>query len=174
MLPTRPTLHHPLGAYTPTTFPATPHSPRTPSSRRQAYSVTFLVRQFGQFYFATVSLSFNLFPLYSNLMSISEKTSISALFSLSPESKKLTFPQPAKSRYRSQKYVLLSQADRQGLAVLMVSAVVVLKHENSTLRQRHNFISFDLTFCVSDYVREVTSPDKVGSGPMSGQDATWG
>jgi len=43
----------------------------------------------------------------------------------------------------------------------------VLKHETSTLRQRHNFISIDLTFGVSDYVREVTSPDKVGSGPMS-------
>jgi len=30
-----------------------------------------------------------------------------------------------------------------------------------------------MTFGVSDYVREVTSPDKVGSGPMSGRDATW-
>jgi len=63
---------------------------------------------------------------------------------------------------------------RQGLAVLMASAVVVLKHETSTLRQRHNFISIDLTFGVSDYVREVTNPDKVGLGPMSGRDATWG
>jgi len=60
---------------------------------------------------------------------------------------------------------LRSQAARQGLAVLMASAVVVLKHETSTLRQRHNFISIDLTFGVGDYVREVTSPDKVGSGP---------
>jgi len=58
--------------------------------------------------------------------------------------------------------------------VLMASAVVVLKHETSTLRQRHNFISIELTFGVSDSVREVTSPDKVGSGPMSGQDDTWG
>jgi len=65
-----------------------------------------------------------------------------------------------------------SQAARQGLAVLMASAVVVLKHETSTIRQRHNFMSIDLTFGVSDYVREVTSPDKVGSGPMSGRDAT--
>jgi len=56
----------------------------------------------------------------------------------------------------------------------MASAVVVLKHETSTIRQRHNFISIDLTFGVSDYIREVTSPDKVGSGPMSGRDATWG
>jgi len=67
--------------------------------------------------------------------------------------------------------LLSSQAARQGLAVLMASAVVVLKHEPSTV---HNFISIDLTFGVSDYVREATSPDKVGSGPMSGRDATWG
>jgi len=38
----------------------------------------------------------------------------------------------------------------------------------------HNFISIDLTFCVSDYVREITSPVKFGSDPMSGRDATWG
>jgi len=65
-----------------------------------------------------------------------------------------------------------SQAARQGLAVLMASAVVVLKHETSTLRQRHNFISLDFKFGVGDYVREVTNPDKVGLGPMSGRDAT--
>jgi len=67
-----------------------------------------------------------------------------------------------------------SQAARQGLAVLMASAVVVMKQETSTIRQRHNFLSIDLTLGVSNYVREVTSPDKVGSGPMSGRDATWG
>jgi len=66
----------------------------------------------------------------------------------------------------------ISQAARQDLAVLMASAVVVLKHETSTLRQRHIFISIDFKFGVGDYVREVTSPDKVGSGPMSGRDAT--
>jgi len=48
-----------------------------------------------------------------------------------------------------------SQAARQGLAVLMASTSVVLKHETSTLRQRHNFILIDLKFGVSDYVREV-------------------
>jgi len=64
------------------------------------------------------------------------------------------------------------QAARQGLAVLMASAVVVLKHETSTLRQRHNCISIDFKFGVGDYVREVTNPDKVGLGPMSGRDAT--
>jgi len=55
-----------------------------------------------------------------------------------------------------------SQAARQGLAVLMASAVVVLKHETSTLRQRHNFIPIDLKFGMGDYVREVTNPHKVG------------
>jgi len=67
-----------------------------------------------------------------------------------------------------------SQAARQGLAVLMASASVVLKHETSTLRQIHNFISIDCKFGVSDYVREVTSPAKFGSDQSSGQDATWG
>jgi len=42
------------------------------------------------------------------------------------------------------------------------SAVVVLKHEISTLRQSHNFMSIDIKFGVSDYVREITTPDKVG------------
>jgi len=64
-----------------------------------------------------------------------------------------------------------SQAARQGLAVLMASAVVVLKHETSTFRRSHNFKSIDFKFGVGDYVREVTSPDNVGSGPMSGRDA---
>jgi len=64
-----------------------------------------------------------------------------------------------------------SQAARQGLAVLMASAVAVLKHETSTLRQIYNFTSINLTFGVGDNVREVT---KVGSDPMSGRDATWG
>jgi len=59
------------------------------------------------------------------------------------------------------------------LAVLMASAVVVLKHENSTLRQNHNFISINFKFSVGDHVREVTSPAKVGSGPMSGRDAKY-
>jgi len=58
--------------------------------------------------------------------------------------------------------------------VLMVSAVVVSKHETSTLRQSHNFISIDLTFGVGDNVREVTSHAKFGLDPKSGRDATWG
>jgi len=50
----------------------------------------------------------------------------------------------------------------------------VLKHETSTLRQRHNFISIDFKFGVGDNVREVTDPDKFGSGPMSGRAPTRG
>jgi len=69
----------------------------------------------------------------------------------------------------------LSQAARQGFkTVLMESGVVVLKLETSTLRQSNNFISIDFIFGVGDYVREVTSPVKVSSDPMSGRDATWG
>jgi len=49
-----------------------------------------------------------------------------------------------------------------------------VEHETTTLRQSHNFISIDLQFGVSDYVREVTSPAKFGSDPMSSRDATWG
>jgi len=51
--------------------------------------------------------------------------------------------------------------------MLMASAVVVLKHETSNLRQSHNFISIDFKFGAGDYVRQVTSPAKVDSGPMS-------
>jgi len=57
--------------------------------------------------------------------------------------------------------------------MLMASVVVVLKHETSTPRQSHNFISIDFTFGLGDYVRKVTSPAKFGSDPMSGLGATW-
>jgi len=56
-------------------------------------------------------------------------------------------------------------AARQGLAVLMASAVIVLKYKTSTLRQSHNFVSIYFKISVDDYVREITSPDKVRSGP---------
>jgi len=62
---------------------------------------------------------------------------------------------------------------KQGLAVLIASAVAVLKHETSTLRKSHNLLSIDFRFGEGDNVREITSPDKVGSGPMSRRDATW-
>jgi len=58
--------------------------------------------------------------------------------------------------------------------VFMASAVVVLKHETSTLRQSHNFISIDVKFGVGDYVREDTNPAKFGLDPMTDRDATWG
>jgi len=47
------------------------------------------------------------------------------------------------------------------------------KHETSTIRKSHIFISIDLKFGLRDNVREVISPAKVGSGPMSARDATW-
>jgi len=50
----------------------------------------------------------------------------------------------------------------------------VQKHETSTLRQSHNFISIDFKFGVGDYVREVTSLTKFGSDPMSGRAAMCG
>jgi len=56
----------------------------------------------------------------------------------------------------------------------MASAVVVLKHETSTLRQSHNCISINLTFGVGNYVREITSPAKFGSDLISGRDAMGG
>jgi len=56
----------------------------------------------------------------------------------------------------------------------MASAAVVLKHETSILRQRHNFKSIDFKFGVSDYVIEITSPAEFGSDPMSGRDARRG
>jgi len=62
-----------------------------------------------------------------------------------------------------------SQAALQGLTMLMAYAVVALKHETSTVRQRHNFISIDLKFGVGDNVRKITNSDKVCSGPMSGR-----
>jgi len=49
----------------------------------------------------------------------------------------------------------------------MASAVVVLKHETSTLPPSHNFISIDFTFGVDDNVREVISPATFGLDPMS-------
>jgi len=58
--------------------------------------------------------------------------------------------------------------------MFMASALIVLKHETSTLCQRHNFISIYFKFGVGDYVREVTGPAKFGSDPMSSHDATSG
>jgi len=73
--------------------------------------------------------------------------------------------QPKHNSVRSY-YSNNSQAARQGLPVLMASAVVVLKHETSNLRQSHNFISIDLTFGVRDY----DQPCQI----WFDRDATWG
>jgi len=81
---------------------------------------------------------------------------------------------PGRTRMHLYNALHWSQAARQSLALLMASAEVVLKHETSTLRKSHNCISIYLKFSVGDYVREVTSPVKFGSDPMSGRDATWG
>jgi len=55
----------------------------------------------------------------------------------------------------------------------MASAVVVLIHETSTLRQSQFYINW-FKFSVGDYVREVTSPAKFGSDAISGRAATSG
>jgi len=52
---------------------------------------------------------------------------------------------------------------RKKLLNLRIGRIVKMKIETQVIR-----------FGVSDYVREVTSPDKVGSDPMNGRDATWG
>ena len=51
----------------------------------------------------------------------------------------------------------------------MAMSQVVLKHETSTLRQRHTFGSIDFKFGVSKYVGEITNPAKFGEDPMRGQ-----
>jgi len=75
-------------------------------------------------------------------------------------------------KWKNQDGGLLITGSPAGLALLMASAVVVLKHEIQT--KSHSFIPINLTFCVGDNVREFISPAKFGSDPMSGRDATWG
>jgi len=53
----------------------------------------------------------------------------------------------------------------------MASAVEVLKHDTSTLRQSKTFISIGFKFGVGYDVREITNPAKFGSGPTSGRNA---
>jgi len=48
-------------------------------------------------------------------------------------------------------FMHISHSARPGLAVLMASAVVVLKHETSNLRQSHNFIPSDLKLIKKTY-----------------------
>jgi len=62
----------------------------------------------------------------------------------------------------------LSQAARQGLAVLMAAAVVVQKHENSITHQSHIYESINLKFGYADYVRRFSNPAKFGEDRFSG------
>jgi len=55
--------------------------------------------------------------------------------------------------------------------MLMAADVVVLKHETSTFRQSHNFISIDFKFGVGDYVREVTNHRRRNWGGAKGAQA---
>jgi len=55
---------------------------------------------------------------------------------------------------------LISQAARQGLAVLMATAVVVLKHETSTTYQSHIYESIELKFGLGDNVTRFSNPAK--------------
>jgi len=61
-----------------------------------------------------------------------------------------------------------SQAARQGLAVLMASAIVVLKHETSTTYQSHIYKSIDLKLGYSDYVTSFSNPAKFSEDRCSG------
>jgi len=70
--------------------------------------------------------------------------------------------------------IKISEVARQGLVVLMVSTVLVLKHKTSNLRQRHNVISIDFKIGVGDNLREFTSLAKFGSDTINGRDATRG
>jgi len=76
-------------------------------------------------------------------------------------------------------WTVLLQAARQGLTVLMASAMntvvgLVLKHETSTPPQSYNCISIDFKFGVGNYVREITSTVKFSSDPMATPtDSRW-
>ena len=67
----------------------------------------------------------------------------------------------------------LSQAARQGVAVLMVTVQVVLKGVYSTPRQTNSFHLNDFKFGVNDYVPGFTNPTKFGLDRSSGGAPTW-
>jgi len=62
----------------------------------------------------------------------------------------------------------LSQGARQGLAVLLATAVVVLKHVTSTTYQSHIYESIDLKFLKGDYVTRFSHPAKFSEYRFSG------
>jgi len=55
----------------------------------------------------------------------------------------------------------------------MASAVIVLKHETSTLRPSHNFISTDLKLGVGNNVTHFSNPAKFGEDRISGGAPKW-
>jgi len=65
-----------------------------------------------------------------------------------------------------------SQAAWQGLAVLMASTVVVLKHETSTTYQSHIYESIDLKFGQVDNFTRFSNPAKFGEDRFSGDAPT--
>ena len=56
---------------------------------------------------------------------------------------------------------ILSQAARQGLAVLMAMVQVVLKWQNSTAYQSHNYESFVFKFGKGDNFTRINNPAKL-------------
>jgi len=61
-----------------------------------------------------------------------------------------------------------AQAARQGLAVLTVTAEVVLKHETSTTYQSHIYETIDLKCWLGDYVTRFSNLAKFGEDRFSG------
>jgi len=55
----------------------------------------------------------------------------------------------------------------------MATAVVVLKHETSTIYQSHIYESIDLKFGQGDYVMRFSNPAKYGEDRFSGGAPTW-
>ena len=67
----------------------------------------------------------------------------------------------------------VSQAARQGVAVLMVTVQVVLKGVYSTSRQTNSFYLNDFKFGMNDYVPGFTNPATFGLDRSSGGAPTW-
>jgi len=56
----------------------------------------------------------------------------------------------------------------QGSALLMATAVVVLRHETSTTYQSHIYEIIDIKFGQGDYVTRFSNPAKFGEDRFSG------
>jgi len=71
------------------------------------------------------------------------------------------------------KIIHLSQTARQGLAMLMATDVVVLKHETLTTYQSHIYESIDLKFGWGDYDTRFSNPAEFSEDRISGGAPTW-